>query len=163
AGIELARWFAAEAVRIYAMVRESDEERLTRKLVEFIALRGGGVSVRQLQRANSRRWPSSDLAEQSLDELAPAGLGRREVGAVPDQGGHSPRGFVLLHPTSDTSDTRPADDTNGDGDGEGGSSDTRSDTRSPDAGPTPWESDASISLGKGCGTGDGSPESRVSE
>src|SRR5262249_22983084 len=39
AGIDLARWFAVEAVRIYTMLRETSEEQQTRELVEWIASR----------------------------------------------------------------------------------------------------------------------------
>jgi hypothetical protein len=124
AGIELARWFAAEAVRVYAMLRESQEERETRKLVEWVAARGGRVTVRQLQNSNSRKWPSSDLAEASLQALVPAGLGHWEEQAAP-RGGHPARWFVLTLPTSDTSDTR----SEGPEPGAGEASDARSDTR----------------------------------
>jgi hypothetical protein len=123
AGIELARWFAAEAVRIYAMLREGQQERETRTLVEWIQVRGGHVTVRQLQNGNSRKWPSSDLAEAALQGLVAGGLGYWEEEPAP-RGGHGLRRFVLTVPTSDTSDIRP------DGGGalaEGGS-DTRSDT-----------------------------------
>jgi hypothetical protein len=45
AGIELARWFAAEVTRVYAMLRETDEERQTRRLVEWITSRGGRATA----------------------------------------------------------------------------------------------------------------------
>jgi hypothetical protein len=101
------------------MLRETEEERQLRKLVEWIAARGGRVTVRELQRANSRRWPTRDLAESALQDVVRAEVGRWEEGPVPEAGGHQPRQLVLLHPTSDTrsddgqdirsrvSDTRP--------------------------------------------------------
>jgi hypothetical protein len=100
AGIELARWFAAEALRVYAMLHETQEERETRKLVEWIAAHGGRVTVRQLQRSNSRKWPSGELAEIALQVLVDAGLGRWELGPVPTRG-PAAHYFVLALPVSD--------------------------------------------------------------
>jgi DNA polymerase I-like protein with 3'-5' exonuclease and polymerase domains len=131
AGIELAQWFAAEAVRVYAMLRESEEERETRKLMEWIAAHGGRVSVRQLQNSNSRKLPSSDLAEAALQEMVAHSLGRWEESAPPG-GGHATRWFVLIIPT-DTSDTRPVE-LAGPRDG---ASDTRTDGRVDDPGHAP--------------------------
>jgi hypothetical protein len=140
AGITLARWFANEATRVYAMLREDEEERQTRKLVEWIADHGkpcdgaaARITVRDLQRSNSKRWPSNEAAEAGLDSLVGLGLGRWVEGSAPEGGGHRPRWFELTLPTFDTSDTRPP----GDGDP---ASDTRADTR-PDANhPTwPWD------------------------
>jgi hypothetical protein len=124
AGIDMARWFAAEGTRIYAMLREPEGERETRKLVEWIQGRGGRVSVRVLQKSNSSRWLTSDVAEAAIDDLVKGGLGEWQV-TKNTLGGHDLREFVLTHPTHDTSDTR-----NGDGDENSEPpSDTRSDTR----------------------------------
>src|SRR5262249_42960490 len=87
AGIELARWFAAEALRVYAMLHETQEERETRKLVEWIAAHGGRVTVRQLQKSNHHKWPSSNLAEIALEALVQAGLGRWGEAPARDGGG----------------------------------------------------------------------------
>jgi DNA polymerase-1 len=133
AGIGLARWFAAEATRIYAMLRETEEQRQARRLVEWVAAQGGRVTARDLQRANSRRWPTSDLAEGALQGLVDAGLGRWEEGPVPDGGGRRPRWFVLFNPTPDVSDNRPGDVR----DDDEGLSDDRPDNRPepPPSGP----------------------------
>jgi hypothetical protein len=101
AGIELARWFAGEALRIYAVLRESEDERQRRKLVEWIAEQGGRVTVRHLQRSNSRRWPASGPAEADLQALVAAGLGRWEEGVAP-RGGNPGRWFQLTRPTLDS-------------------------------------------------------------
>lgn len=55
AAITLAEWFAGEAARVYTILLESSEDRDRRRLVEWITTRGGTISVRDLQRANSRR------------------------------------------------------------------------------------------------------------
>jgi hypothetical protein len=101
-GIVLAKWFADEAERVYAVLAESKEQRAIRKLVDWIAARGGRVSPRDLQRSNSRRWPTHDLAEKALQELVDAGLGRWTEGQIPEGGGYRPRWFELFRPTSDT-------------------------------------------------------------
>jgi hypothetical protein len=105
AGIELARWFAAEAVRVYAMLHETQEERERRKLVEWIAAHGGRVTVRQLQKSNHHKWPSSVLAEIALEALVQAGLGRWEEAPARAGGERATKWFVLTLQASDTSDT----------------------------------------------------------
>src|SRR5262249_10006494 len=75
--------------------------RETRKLVEWVAARGGRVTVRQMQNSNSRKWPSGELAEAALLALVDAGLGRWEQGPAPARG-RPARFFVLELPASDT-------------------------------------------------------------
>jgi hypothetical protein len=104
-GIALAEWFAGEAARVYATLKESAAQREQRRLVEWIASRGGRAGVRELQHANSRRWPTRDHAEADLDALVKAGLGAWEEAPPPPTGGH-PQRWVRLHvPPSDTSDS----------------------------------------------------------
>jgi hypothetical protein len=100
-GIVLAKWFADESERVYTVLAESKEQRAVRKLVDWIAARGGRVSPRDLQRSNSRRWPTHDLAEKALQELVDASLGRWTEGQIPEGGGYRPRWFELFRPTSD--------------------------------------------------------------
>ncbi len=107
AGITLAEWFADEARRVYSTLRETDEERGRRDLVEWIQAHGGKVTVRQLQTSNSAKWPSSDSAEVALDDLAQHGLGTWHAVETPPHGGHRQRYFVLNEKRSDTSYTRP--------------------------------------------------------
>jgi DNA polymerase-1 len=159
AGIDLARWFAAEAVRIYAMLRESKEERETRRLAEWVGEHGGRVTVRQLQKSNARKWPTSDLAEAALEGLVAGGLGCWEEGASPERGGHTPKWFRLLVQTSDASDTRPAADRGEDG----RASDARADTR-PSVAPPQAILDDTAPFPEGtCGTDAGDAPWRASE
>lgn len=105
-GIALTEWFAQEAVRVYGTLREPHEERDRRSLVEWIAARGGRAAPRDLQRANRRRWPTSEDAEADLEALAAAGLGEWREGAKPQGGGAAPR-WLQLHATApDKSDRR---------------------------------------------------------
>jgi hypothetical protein len=39
-----------------------------RKLVEFIRARGGTITVRQLQKRNSRKYPEAGTAEKAFRE-----------------------------------------------------------------------------------------------
>jgi hypothetical protein len=109
AGITLARWFAAETRRIYGMLGETEEERGLRRLVEFIAARGGKITVKELQRSNSRKYRDADSAKADLDALAQAGLADWIDGESPPHGGKRMR-WLVLRPTTDDSDDRPSGD-----------------------------------------------------
>jgi hypothetical protein len=106
AGVTLARWFAGEARRVYALLKESEDQRKARELVELIARHGGRMTVRSLMRANSYRYRTSEDAEEALEALAKAGLATREDGPAPQGGGHRSRTYVL-NMTHDSCDTRP--------------------------------------------------------
>jgi hypothetical protein len=123
AGIALCFWFAAQARRIYAMLSETSEERAARKLVEYIQAQGGRITVRQLQKSNSRKYPDSEAAETALNGLVVFGLGEWEELTATPRGGVSAR-YLRLHPTVDTSDTCSTGQANGDG----GPSDTTADS-----------------------------------
>jgi hypothetical protein len=75
AGITLARWFAGEARRIYAILSESAEEKDTRQLIDFINSRGGEITPHDLWKSNTRRYGSSEGARLALCALEEAGVG----------------------------------------------------------------------------------------
>ena len=129
AGAALVRWFAAEARRIYTTLAESTEEREARRLFEFIAARGGRVSVRELMRSNNRRYPTSADAEKAIGVLVEAELARW----LPDEVNK----VAELCMTRDTHDT-PGDD-GPDDDDDGGSAvhDTAPTPEPPGAGGQP--------------------------
>jgi Protein of unknown function (DUF3987) len=129
AGIALARWFAYEATRIYAMLHECDDERQTRKMVEWVrshaepipSLPGKfGVTVKAVQKSNSHRWPTSEDAEASLDSLVSLGVGDWHADPPRPGGGKRKRWFAISEIASDDSDdcsegedaskTTPSDD-----------------------------------------------------
>jgi hypothetical protein len=110
AGITLSQWFAAEARRIYVTLAESAEERDTRRLVESIQGRGGKTTTKELQRSNSRKYPTAEAATLALEALTDAGWGEWVDRPTGDRGGRPTSDFVL-HPTIDETDqTHPADD-----------------------------------------------------
>src|SRR5262249_16625341 len=107
---------------------ESDAEKKLRGLVELVvrlaARNGGRVTVKILQKANSRKYRTRDAAGADLGRLAEVGLGRWEDGPEPECGGKRQRFFVPTvatadedanpdpdpDPTSDDSDHRPGED-----------------------------------------------------
>jgi DNA polymerase I-like protein with 3'-5' exonuclease and polymerase domains len=95
AGVVLCRWFACEARRVLSIVTESNEERDARRLVEFIRAHGGEISVKQLQRSNQRKYPSSEAATAALEHLVGLGLGRWVDRLAGIRGGRPTRLFVL--------------------------------------------------------------------
>ncbi len=89
AGVMLARWFGDEAKRVYAILSETDDERQTRELVEWIGRHGGTVTVRQLTRGPREYRDAPDptaKAEKALGELVAAGV------AVWIHNDHDPKG-----------------------------------------------------------------------
>jgi hypothetical protein len=105
AGCRLCRWFADEAGRVYALMGESEQTSHLRKLIDFIARKGGEMTARNLQNANGRKYPDAESAKQGLQAVVDAGLGewvtRKAKGGV---GGHAYNAVRLK--ASDTSDNR---------------------------------------------------------
>ncbi len=77
AGVEMAKWFKHEVLRVYALLGETDDERDQRRLVEWIERKGGSVTARETQMGC--RWlREAGAAEAALDALVKAGLGTWE-------------------------------------------------------------------------------------
>jgi hypothetical protein len=102
-GIEMARWFAAEVVRVYLMLGESSDERDGRRLVDLIRARGGAITARKLMRSNSRRYPDTESAESALSALV--GSGQARWIELPAKMKGRPVRAVELCMTHDTHDT----------------------------------------------------------
>jgi hypothetical protein len=94
AGVQLSRWFGREADRVYAILRESEEDRERRRLVEAIERKGGAVTVREVCRS-SRMFANTEAAKLALDELTEAGYGRWEDLPIGPTGGRPTRRFLL--------------------------------------------------------------------
>jgi Protein of unknown function (DUF3987) len=130
AGIELARWFAYEARRIYATLNETQEERDARRLIEFIRARGGSVNPRQLYRSNPSRYRGPEQAEEALEVLVEAGLADWQERPPSASGGRPTKSLVLRNaPTKP--DNTSEDDTDEDGSGNGGALTKPPDKTSP--------------------------------
>jgi DNA polymerase I-like protein with 3'-5' exonuclease and polymerase domains len=95
AGIELARWCAAEARRIQSFLTETEEGRQAHRLVEFLRSRGGRATPRELQRSCPSRYRSATEAELHLDALVGAGLAHWLEQPPGPKGGRPTRTCVL--------------------------------------------------------------------
>ncbi len=102
--IELTDWFADEAIRVYARLRETKEDRQTREFVGWIEGRGGKTTAREVQRMGPRRLRgSSDAARDALAQLVKAGWGYWWLRPAPKTGGRAKTEFALRG----DGDTRP--------------------------------------------------------
>lgn len=114
AGITLCRWFAEEARRIYSTLTESNEERDARRLLEWIRSKGGRTTVKQLQRSNDKKYPTTEAATSVLETLVVAGFGTWEDRPVSGKGGRPTREFLLSQtPPDETDETYPDDGDSG--------------------------------------------------
>jgi hypothetical protein len=97
AGIALSRWFGHEAERCYAVLKEKDEETDRRRLAEWVQVKGGNVSSRDLQMGYRKYRQSAQAAEKALDGLVKAGLGHWVDVPSTAKGGRPTRVFQLVH------------------------------------------------------------------
>lgn len=108
-GIDLARWFAAEGRRVYAMLGRDAQADASERLVDWIERRGGSTTVREVCR-HLRDYRKTEDAEQALRELVLEGVGHWEDGRPGPAGGHPSRRFVLHGESPDdewSADTTP--------------------------------------------------------
>lgn len=93
-GIAICEWFKNEALRVYAMLSENEDQRASRELIGFIERKGGRIRVRDLQQSN-RKYTSANDAEKALQNLASLGLGIWEQIPTTKKGGCPTKEFVL--------------------------------------------------------------------
>ncbi|MEE8169541.1 MAG: YfjI family protein, partial [Phycisphaerae bacterium] len=103
AGVALARWFAQEMRRVYAILNESEADREQRHALELLQQRGD-LTARDLQRSNQHRYRKAEDARRVLDGLVQAGVARAETVQT---GGRSVQRFFPV--TNDRSDRRSDD------------------------------------------------------
>ncbi|HUT89809.1 MAG TPA: DUF3987 domain-containing protein [Thermoguttaceae bacterium] len=97
AGVTLATWFAHETERVYRIIAESDTETEQRQILDFVRDRGGQITANDLRR-RSRKFQTSDEAEQFLRGLVDAGLGYWSD-VVPSQDGGRPTRYFVVSQT----------------------------------------------------------------
>lgn len=103
-GARLSAWFAEEAVRVHAVLVESPEDAARRRLVEWVEVRGGRTTVRELSHG-PREYRQKEVAEGALSALVAAGLGAWEERKGGAKGGRPTRVFVLRRrPVEEVSD-----------------------------------------------------------
>ncbi len=96
AGVTLARWFAAEARRVYALLAEDSDARDLRSLAEWIGRKHGGEATARQVQAGRRELRTAADAEAALAALADAGFGRWiDRPTDPAAGGRPTRAFRL--------------------------------------------------------------------
>ncbi len=95
AACDLARWFGAEAVRIYATMSETTEQSFARRVVEFIERRGGAVTVRDVVTYHRPLKNQTERATQELNALERAGHGIWKPAPSTKRGGKPTRRFWL--------------------------------------------------------------------
>lgn len=125
AGVVLARWFGDEARRVYAILSESDDDRETRRLVEWIERKGGAVTARDLTHGVRAYRGDPDAAERALSALVEAGIGRWEADAHGPKGGRPAQRFRLVSTVTVTE--TPANTGKDVGYGDGDTGDTPTD------------------------------------
>lgn len=113
AAIVLVKWFANEAKRVSALLGNGDDSEESRRrclAIDAAKQHGGRITVRALMRSRAG-FKSADDAEQTLNALVAAGLGRWEQSSPGKSGGRPSAVFVLAESTSDPandSDTTPS-------------------------------------------------------
>lgn len=102
AACDLARWFGNEAVRIYANLAKTREQREQRELCEFIERRGGAVYEREVMQSFTRLKNDKVGTERELIALVKAGLGEWEPVDHGGGRGRPARKFQLLRSSTST-------------------------------------------------------------
>jgi hypothetical protein len=101
AAVALAQWFGAEAKRIYGMFAETDGDKHTRKLLEWIDRRGGSATPRDLTHGLHRYRNDTEGARRALDALVAAGYGTWNDPKPSKKGGRPTKCFVLHRAATD--------------------------------------------------------------
>jgi DNA polymerase I-like protein with 3'-5' exonuclease and polymerase domains len=157
AGVELARWFAHEARRIYATLRESEGDRQARRLIEFIRSHGGKMTVRRLRLSNTSRYPTPEAAEEALHALAEADLADWVESPAGPRGGRPTRTLVLRLDTTYFKTYETPDDGDDEDDGETGVGATKPPTKPLAPCGDPQENEGFVGF-EACSTNTGGQE-----
>lgn len=92
--IRISDWALTETARIYRLLTESDEVRLLRSMADWLKIKGGRMTARDVAR-NRRDVESTEQAELILIQMVNAGLGHW-------QDIHKSREFILNSPELST-------------------------------------------------------------
>eukprot|EP00456_Euglypha_rotunda_P024447 TRINITY_DN1_c1_g1_i8.p1 TRINITY_DN1_c1_g1~~TRINITY_DN1_c1_g1_i8.p1 ORF type:complete len:472 (-),score=80.56 TRINITY_DN1_c1_g1_i8:113-1405(-) len=88
-GIALARWFAYEAQRVLKKVSLSAERRDQQRLYDWMRRYPGPVTIRDVCRSNSRKYPTIEAALNAMTLLVQSGL-TRWTNPIPNPKGGRP-------------------------------------------------------------------------
>lgn len=103
AGVQLAKWFGREAVRIYNIFSEDADAGHNRELAELIHQRGGEITIRDLCRGPRQYRGQTEKAKADLDALEAAGVGQWTY-PPPGPAGGNPSPVFVLNQSGDTGD-----------------------------------------------------------
>jgi hypothetical protein len=86
--IVLTRWHKHETRRVYDALDGDEADAEQRAVLDWIARRGGAVTVRDLYVSGPRRFRGkSEEAERALNDLVQAGFGAWEDSPLDNRGG----------------------------------------------------------------------------
>jgi hypothetical protein len=102
AACDLARWFGNEAMRIYAELAETRDQREQRELIEFVQRRGGTASEREVRQCFTRLKNDKLGTDRELSALVKAGIGKWELVDHGGGRGRPTRKFRLLSSSTST-------------------------------------------------------------
>lgn len=94
AGVNLVRWFAHEAERVYALLAGEDQDREQAQLLEWVDGRGGEITPAQVARGVRRFRGKIASARDTLDQLVHSGHGRWEHPCPGPKGGRPVELFI---------------------------------------------------------------------
>ena len=103
AGIAQAEWFGREAGRLYLSMSMTDDDTESARLLAWVRRKGGRVLVRDLQRSNGAKYPTSDDARLALNGLVDAEQAVWQP-VTPANGGWAVEWLVLAEPSDGTSE-----------------------------------------------------------
>lgn len=95
AGIVLARWFAAEATRVYQLLAEDAREQKRARLISWIAAQTDPVTAHDVVRGPRIYRSAPEAAHADLEGLVAFGLAWRLPMAAPRNGGDATTAYVL--------------------------------------------------------------------
>jgi hypothetical protein len=116
-GIVLARWFGAEALRVYKVLDESDSDDRQRRLLEWIERNGGAATANEVSKGIRCYRGNAEAARSALTQLFRAGFGTLVAVESSVRGGRPTCRFILNRYVTNTPDTGDAGKGFGDGDG----------------------------------------------
>jgi len=106
AGVQLSRWFAGEARRVYATLSADEEERALDRLITIVDTHRRPLTTRDWQRL---RWlPTAAEAKAELEQLVAAGVGRWEQPQPGARGGRPSPRFVPVGSDAAVDETSPS-------------------------------------------------------
>jgi len=119
-GIVLARWFGAEALRVYEVLDEPDSDGAQRRLLDWIERNGGTATANEVSKGLRRYRSDAEGARAALTELDHAGFGTLAEVTPSARGGRPTLRFILGSTVTNTPDAGAASGGFGDGDSSGG-------------------------------------------